>query len=36
VLRVAWTEADLDGEPAPGRDHVARALLLRSRERVAA
>jgi magnesium chelatase family protein len=36
VLRVAWTEADLDGAAAPDRDHVARALLLRSRERVAA
>ena len=36
VLRVAWTEADLDGAAVPDRDHVARALLLRSRERVAA
>jgi len=36
VLRVAWTEADLDGAGAPDRDHVSRALLLRSRERVAA
>jgi magnesium chelatase family protein len=36
VLRVAWTEADLDGCSAPGRDHVGRALLLRTRGRVAA
>ncbi len=36
VLRVAWTEADLEGAAAPGRDHVSRALLLRSREQVAA
>src|SRR5919202_1292796 len=36
VLRVAWTEADLAGAAAPDRDHVARALLLRSRDRVAA
>ncbi len=36
VLRVAWTEADLDGVAVPDRDHVARALLLRSRERAAA
>jgi magnesium chelatase family protein len=36
VLRVAWTEADLDGAAVPERDHVSRALLLRSRERVAA
>ena len=36
VLRVAWTEADLDGAAVPDRDHVSRALLLRSRERVAA
>jgi magnesium chelatase family protein len=36
VLRVAWTEADLDGAVVPDRDHLGRALLLRSRERVAA
>ena len=36
VLRVAWTEADLAGAAVPDRDHVARALLLRSRDRVAA
>ncbi|HYY10762.1 MAG TPA: YifB family Mg chelatase-like AAA ATPase [Kineosporiaceae bacterium] len=36
VLRVAWTEADLDGAGVPDRDHVGRALVLRSRERVAA
>jgi len=36
VLRVAWTEADLEGVTLPDRDHVGRALLLRSRERVAA
>jgi len=36
VLRVAWTEADLEGVTTPERDHVSRALLLRSREQVAA
>jgi magnesium chelatase family protein len=36
VLRISWTEADLDGAPAPGRDHVGRALLLRQLGRVAA
>ena len=36
VLRISWTEADLDGATAPGRDHVARALLLRQLARVAA
>ena len=35
VLRISWTEADLDGAAAPGRDHVARALLLRQLSRVA-
>ncbi|HYJ75574.1 MAG TPA: ATP-binding protein, partial [Kineosporiaceae bacterium] len=36
VLRLAWTEADLDGCTLPTRDHVGRALLLRTRGRVAA
>ncbi|HVN11770.1 MAG TPA: YifB family Mg chelatase-like AAA ATPase [Kineosporiaceae bacterium] len=36
VLRVAWTEADLGGRMVPDRDDVGRALLLRSRGRVAA
>jgi magnesium chelatase family protein len=36
VQRLAWTEADLDGCHAPTRDHVGRALLLRTRGRVAA
>jgi magnesium chelatase family protein len=36
VLRLAWTEADLDGCALPGRDHVGRALLLRTQGRVAA
>jgi magnesium chelatase family protein len=36
VQRLAWTEADLDGCDAPTRDHVGRALLLRTRGRVAA
>jgi magnesium chelatase family protein len=36
VLRLAWTEADLDGRAVPTRDHVGRALLLRTRGRVAA
>ncbi len=36
VLRVAWTVADLDGRPRPGRDDVGRALLLRQRGPVAA
>jgi magnesium chelatase family protein len=36
VLRIAWTEADLDGAVVPARDHVARALLLRSLQQVAA
>ncbi len=36
VLRLAWTEADLDGRTVPTRDHVGRALLLRTRGRVAA
>lgn len=31
VIRVAWTLADLDGRPAPGRADVGRALLLRTR-----
>jgi magnesium chelatase family protein len=29
VLRVAWTLADLDGQPAPVRRHVVRALSMR-------
>ncbi len=33
VLRVAWTIADLEGRPAPGRDELGRALLLRQRGR---
>lgn len=32
ALRVAWTLADLDAESAPSPDHVARAMVLRSRE----
>jgi magnesium chelatase family protein len=36
VLRLAWTEADLDGCAVPHRDHVGRALLLRTQGRVAA
>ena len=36
VLRVAWTEADLEGCGFPTRDHVGRALVLRTRGRVAA
>jgi magnesium chelatase family protein len=36
VLRLAWTEADLDGSVLPDRDHVGRALLLRTQGRVAA
>jgi magnesium chelatase family protein len=36
VQRLAWTEADLDGCDTPTRDHVGRALLLRTRGRVAA
>src|SRR3954469_13221032 len=36
VLRLAWTEADLDGCAVPSRDHVGRALLLRTRGGVAA
>src|SRR3954447_21555011 len=36
VLRIAWSEADLEGAAQPGRDHVARALLLRQLGRVAA
>jgi magnesium chelatase family protein len=36
VLRLAWTEADLDGSALPDRDHVGRALLLRTQGRVAA
>lgn len=29
ALRLAWTLADLDGEPAPSADHIGRALFLR-------
>lgn len=32
ALRVAWTLADLDGNKAPTPDHVARAMVLRSRQ----
>jgi len=32
ALRVAWTLADLEQDPAPTPDHVARAMVLRSRE----
>ena len=32
ALRVAWTLADLEQETAPSPDHVARAMVLRSRE----
>ncbi|WP_084129893.1 YifB family Mg chelatase-like AAA ATPase [Demequina sp. NBRC 110055] len=32
TLRVAWTLADLAGEPAPDAAHVAQALALRTRE----
>lgn len=31
ALRVAWTLADLEGEDVPSRDHVLRAMILRSR-----
>ena len=36
VLRVAWTLADLDGEPAPGQRHVDEALGFRVGHRAAA
>jgi magnesium chelatase family protein len=36
VLRLAWTEADLDGRAVPDRDHIGRALLLRTQGRGAA
>ena len=32
ALRVAWTLADLDGSSQPTADHVASAMVLRSRE----
>ncbi|WP_084076818.1 YifB family Mg chelatase-like AAA ATPase [Demequina sp. NBRC 110057] len=32
ALRVAWTLADLAGEPAPSAEHVAQALALRTRD----
>ncbi len=32
ALRVAWTLADLDASGAPSRDHVAGAMMLRSRD----
>jgi magnesium chelatase family protein len=35
-LRIAWTLADLDGVDRPGREHVARALVLRTSAGVAA
>lgn len=31
VLRVAWTLADLGGRPAPGRQDIGQALVLRTR-----
>jgi len=34
ALRVAWTLADLDAVAAPTSDHVARAMMLRSRDGV--
>jgi len=34
VLRLAWTEADLAGRDAPGREEIGRGLLLRQRGRV--
>lgn len=30
VMRLAWTMADLDARPRPGREHVERALALRT------
>jgi magnesium chelatase family protein len=30
VMRLAWTMADLDAADRPGREHVARALALRT------
>jgi magnesium chelatase family protein len=32
ALRIAWTLGDLEGVKAPSPDHVARAMILRSRE----
>lgn len=32
ALRVAWTLADLDATDVPSSDHVARAMMLRSRD----
>ena len=32
ALRIAWTLGDLEGVTAPSPDHVARAMILRSRE----
>lgn len=32
ALRIAWTLSDLEGLKAPSPDHVARAMVLRSRE----
>lgn len=32
ALRVAWTLADLDASTVPTNDHVARAMMLRSRD----
>lgn len=32
ALRIAWTLGDLEGVKAPSLDHVARAMILRSRE----
>lgn len=32
ALRVAWTLADLDGEPQPAQSHVSAAMLLRTRD----
>jgi magnesium chelatase family protein len=32
ALRIAWTLSDLEGVKAPSPDHVARAMILRSRE----
>jgi len=32
IVRVAWTLADLAGDPEPTAEHVSQAMLLRSRE----
>ena len=32
IVRLAWTNADLDGLPLPGRDDVDRAIQLRRGE----